>query len=291
MRLFSAFFGVSTLLVLFLAVRYAFPSRRYLHLSAPVLLAATPSFALASGRAGPETSLALLSALLMWALFWTVRRGVTVFSLGGGAALVMLGWQVDWGFWWLIWPALVALPAALWRHRNDETHVMAQATVLVGVGIALAGGIIVLQANGYLLPWLTRLVRSVEAIVAHSVWPTAGGLAALFRRYWADFTDPGALWWASIGLWTLLGSVGLVVALWQERRAELIVPTATATALWAGALLVPGSVASWPAPAWPAVTLMLAAGWPHLVPRRVRPLWVFVGLLVAELLNLAALVG
>ncbi|MDQ7028943.1 MAG: hypothetical protein Q9O62_03780 [Ardenticatenia bacterium] len=291
LRLLSTLFAVSTLLVLFITARGAFPRRRTLHIGAPLLLAATPSFTLASGQAGPKAFVALLAALLIWLSLWTVQRGLTLFSFGGIVALLLAGWQVDWGFWWLTWPVLLVVPAALWRHRDDDVLLIGQIGVLIGTGIALAGGIMVLGESGHLLPWLSKLVRETEAIVARSVWPTTDSLTVLFFRYWADFTDPGHLWWGSVSLWTLISFAGLSVVLWQEHSAELIVPLAAVIVLGAGALVVPDSVTSWPAPAWPAAALLLAAGWPHLVPRRARPLWLLVGLLVVELLNLAALVG
>lgn len=293
-RALSALFGAATLVILFFAARLAFPSRRLLHLGVPAVLAFTPSFVLASGQATPETPVALLAAGLVWLAFWTVRQGVTVFGLAGMALCLLVGWQVDWGFWWLMWPSLAAVPLALWHHRADERHLLAQSGVLVGVGLALTGGIVVLRAGGQLLPWLQALVRGLTDVVAHSVWPERHEAHNLFRRYWADLTNLDRLWLVPISLWTALSLFGAGRSAWQdctEVAEAFFLSLFFMLAPFVGALLVPGSVSTWPAPAWPGAALLLALGWTGLVPSVLRPYWLLAGLLVLELLTLAMLVG
>lgn len=293
-RVLSAAFGAATLVVLFFAARLAFPARRLLHVGVPALLAFTPSFVLASAQATPQTALAFLAAVLLCLALWTVRQGVTLFGLAGAALCLLVGWQVDWGFWWLVWPSLAAVPLAIWHHRNDEGRLLAQSVVLVGVGLALTGGIVVLRASGQLLPWLRALVRGLADVVAHSVWPDAATAVNLARRYWADLASPGRLWFAPVVLLAGLSLVGVGNVAWQERgeSAEILTLVALfALAPFAGALLVPGSVSTWPAPAWPGAALVLALGWTGLVPPVLRPYWLLAGLLAMELLALALLVG
>lgn len=293
-RVLSAILGAATLVALFLAARLAFPSRRLLHLGVPAVLAFTPSFVLASSQATPETLVALLAAGLVWLAFWTVRRGVTVFGLAGMALCLLVGWQVDWGFWWLMWPSLAAVPLALWHHRADERHLLAQSGVLVGIGMALTGGIVVLRASGQLLPWLQTLVRGLTDVVAHSVWPEGREAAHLFRRYWADLTAPDRLWLLPVSIWAVLSLLGAGICVWQDRAEvteALFLSALFVLAPFVGALIVPGSVSTWPAPAWPGAALLLALGWASLVPPVLRPYWLLAGLLAMELLTLALLVG
>lgn len=297
LRTVNVILGTLTLMTTWLGAVLLFPDKPYVPPGTLAVLGTTPAFVLASSQATPEVLLALLVLLALVAGLWAVRRGLTVFELGLMAVCFLAGVQLDWGFWWLAIPLLLAVFLAMFVSSEDRGQWVAQASLLAGAGVALTGGILVLQGSRQLIPVLSTFVNGVRRVVQTAQLPTAAVIWDLFRRYWAGPTEPGWLWYSAVLLWTMLAAYGM----WRfdatsfhrdtdvRRRAEYGLTLIFGVSLLLGALLVRGSVTTWPAPLFAVGGLALTLGWSHVAPARVRPQWLLVGLFILALLHVAAL--
>lgn len=299
LRLMSMAFSGMALILLLVLIRFLFPNKPYLPPASLLVFALMPAFVLTMSQATPQALVTLLAVAALGAGLWMLRQGVSLLTLGIMLACFLLGMQLDWGFWWLAPAFLVSMFLAITLPGTQHDQWVAQVGVIVGIGIALFGVVTALRGEDQLVPLIDRMVRRLNDIVAAAAVPTPTTVWDLVRRFWAGATAPNLLWFGAVLLWSGLCLYGLERFVqntsWRDlsahRRAEWLLLVVFGGSLLAGAILVPGSVATWPAPLLGLAGPALALGWGHIVPADARPQWLLLGLFALALLNGAALLG
>lgn len=299
LRLASMTFSGVTLLLLLLLIPIFFPQKPYLLPGTLLVLGAMPAFVLTMSQASPQALVMLLTVATLAAGLWMLRYGVSLLTLGGMLACFLLGMQLDWGFWWLAPALLLTILLAITLPGTERDRWMAQLAVIAGVGVTLFGIVTALRGAQQLIPLLNRTVIRVGDIIGKAAFPAPATVEDLVRRFWAGSTNPSRLWFAAILLWFAMSLYGLLRFIqqssWHElsarQRVEWMLILAFGGSLLIGAVFVPGSIATWPAPFLGIAAPVLVVGWSHVVPAEARPQWLLLGLLGLALLNAAALLS
>ena len=286
-RLMSVLMGGGTVLLTWLLGREVVPDLPELALVAAALVAFNPMFLFITGSVNNDNLAAMLGVLVMWLLARMFRSGVTGLKVAALGAMLGLAALTKLSLLGLLPLSTAALVYAGWRQRASPGRVFRWCLVLLGLTTIVCAWWYARNWQLYGDPLALNVHLNVMGRRDYS--PGWRGLLQEWEgfriSYWGLFGGVNVLapdlMYKAFDLLSLLGAVGLPIAIWRwwrDRRRRVLEVVALLGAWAMGVLLsllrwtslTPASQGRLVFPAIASIAVLLSAGLLVAVPSRWR---------------------